>query len=62
MIIAGWMRLLNPCLSLKESLLLIANTVGKGLSIAENKVEWHHKVPTLKQYEELDKELGLGDL
>ena len=42
---------------------IIANTVkGKGLPIAENKVEWHHKVPTLKQYEELDKELGLGDL
>lgn len=42
---------------------IIANTIkGKGLPIAENKVEWHHKAPTPEQYRELDKELSLGSL
>jgi len=42
---------------------IIANTVkGKGLPMAENKVEWHHKAPSLQEYQEIDKELGLGDL
>ena len=33
--------------------LLIANTIkGKGLPYAENKAEWHHKVPTEEQVKE----------
>ncbi|MGB9661430.1 MAG: transketolase [Moorellaceae bacterium] len=42
---------------------VIAHTVkGKGLPIAENKVEWHYKVLTVEQYEALKKELQLGEL
>lgn len=43
--------------------LIIANTVkGKGLPMAENKVEWHHKAPTKEEYRVLAEELGLGEL
>lgn len=42
---------------------VIAHTVkGKGLPVAENKVEWHYKVLTVEQYEALKKELQLGEL
>lgn len=42
---------------------IIANTVkGKGLKIAENKVEWHYKVLTKEQYEGLKEELALEEL
>ncbi|WP_073254884.1 transketolase [Caldanaerovirga acetigignens] len=42
---------------------IIAHTVkGKGLKIAENKVEWHYKVLTKEQYEELKEELALEEL
>nr|WP_246110680.1 transketolase [Thermosediminibacter litoriperuensis] len=42
---------------------VIANTIkGKGLKIAENKVEWHYKVLTRKQYEDLKNELALEEL
>lgn len=42
---------------------IIAKTIkGKGLPIAENKVEWHHKVPNAQEYSEMDKLLGLGNL
>jgi transketolase len=42
--------------------MVIANTVkGKGISIAENQVGWHHRVPTKEEYElaieELSKQL-----
>lgn len=38
--------------------LIIANTIkGKGVSYIENRVEWHHKVPTDEQYKE-----GLAEL
>ncbi len=40
---------------------IIAKTVkGKGLSFAENKVEWHHKVPDDEQYEQAKVELSKG--
>lgn len=36
-----------------KSTLILAHTVkGKGLPVAENKAEWHHKVPTEEQVEE----------
>lgn len=43
--------------------LVLADTVkGKGISFAENRAEWHHKVPTAAQYQqglaELDAEIG----
>lgn len=34
--------------------ILIANTVkGKGSALMENKVNWHHKVPTAEEFEQL---------
>lgn len=39
--------------------LIIANTVkGKGISFAENKANWHHRVPTKEEYEQGVKELN----
>ena len=33
---------------------LIANTIkGKGSSIMENKANWHHKVPTKEEYDQI---------
>ncbi|MDT6952380.1 transketolase [Companilactobacillus alimentarius] len=38
---------------LHKPTLILADTIkGRGVSFAENKVEWHHKVPTKEQYEE----------
>lgn len=43
--------------------IVIANTIkGKGLEFAENKVEWHYKVMTKQQYEEIKDELLLEEL
>ena len=43
--------------------IVIANTIkGKGLEFAENKVEWHYKVMTKQQYEEIKGELFLEEL
>ncbi|MEA4848224.1 MAG: transketolase [Clostridiaceae bacterium] len=42
---------------------VIANTIkGKGVKLAENKVEWHYKVLTRQQYEELKEEMSLEEL
>ena len=45
----------------KESdkpILIVANTIkGKGVSFMENRVEWHHKVPSTDQIEQALKEL-----
>ena len=38
--------------------LVIANTTkGCGSSVMENKAEWHHKVPTQEQYDQIMKDL-----
>lgn len=38
--------------------LIIANTVkGKGITVAENRADWHHKIPTEEQYQEGLREL-----
>jgi transketolase len=38
---------------------VIANTVkGKGVSFMEDRVEWHHKVPTAEQVAAAEKELS----
>lgn len=43
--------------------IIIASTVkGKGLSFAENRVEWHYKVPNQEEYRRAQEELGLGGL
>lgn len=43
-----------------KPLCLIAHTVkGKGLPFAENKAEWHHKVPSYQQLQEAYKALGV---
>jgi transketolase len=43
--------------------MLIARTVkGKGLPFAENKAEWHHKVPTEDQLKEAYEALGVKEV
>lgn len=43
----------------KKPFALIANTIkGKGLSFAENNIEWHHSVLTTKLYEKALEEIG----
>jgi transketolase len=38
---------------------VIANTFkGKGVSFMEDRVEWHHKVPSAEQFEQAIIELG----
>lgn len=38
---------------------IIANTVkGKGITVAENRADWHHKIPTEAEYQEGLRELG----
>ncbi|MBA1393341.1 transketolase, partial [Lactobacillus sp. XV13L] len=38
--------------------LIIANTVkGKGISFAENRADWHHKIPTEEEYQKGLREL-----
>jgi len=42
---------------------VIASTIkGKGLKVAENKIEWHYKVLTRQQYEDLKNEMSLEEL
>lgn len=42
---------------------IIASTIkGKGLKMAENRVEWHYKVLTRQQYEDLKNEMSLEEL
>lgn len=42
---------------------IIANTIkGKGVKVAENKVEWHYKVLNRQQYEDMKEEMSLEDL
>lgn len=46
----------------KPKMIIAHTTKGKGFSLAENKAEWHHKVPSEDEYElamqELDQQLG----
>lgn len=38
--------------------LIVANTVkGKGITVAENRADWHHKIPTEAEYQEGLREL-----
>ncbi|MBP2058471.1 transketolase [Lactobacillus colini] len=38
--------------------LIVANTVkGKGITVAENRADWHHKVPSQEEFEEGIREL-----
>lgn len=42
---------------------IIANTVkGKGLDLAEDKVEWHYKALTKEEYDQRKEQLGLEEL
>lgn len=49
----------GPHESGKPRLLIAATVKGKGLPFAENKPEWHHKVPTKEQLLEAYKALGV---
>ena len=42
------------CLDVYKRQVLIANTIkGKGSSVMENQVSWHHKVPNAKEYTQI---------
>jgi len=45
----------------KPNLVLAHTTKGKGISFIENKVPWHHKVPTETEFEVALRELGLAE-
>lgn len=45
----------------KPSLVLAHTTKGKGVSFIEDKVPWHHKVPTETEFEIALRELGLAE-
>lgn len=47
----------------KKPTAIIANTIkGKGVKVAENKVEWHYKVLSGQQYEDIKEEMSLEEL
>lgn len=46
----------------KPSVVIASTIKGKGLKFAENKVDWHYKVLTKQQYEEIKRELPLEEL
>jgi transketolase len=45
----------------KPNLVLAHTTKGKGISFIEDKVPWHHKVPTETEFEIALRELGLAE-
>lgn len=45
----------------KPNLVLAHTTKGKGISFIEDKVPWHHKVPTQTEFETALSELGLAE-
>jgi len=45
----------------KPNLVLAHTTKGKGISFIEDKVPWHHKVPTETEFEVALRELGLAE-
>jgi transketolase len=45
----------------KPNLVLAHTTKGKGVSFIEDKVPWHHKVPTETEFEIALRELGLAE-
>lgn len=45
----------------KPSLVLAHTTKGKGVSFIEDKIPWHHKVPTETEFEIALRELGLAE-
>jgi len=51
-----------PFIKGKPSIVIASTIKGKGLKFAENKVEWHYKVLTKEQYEEIKDELSLEEL
>lgn len=50
-----------PFESGKPNLVLAHTTKGKGISFIEDKVPWHHKVPTETEFEIALRELGLAE-
>jgi transketolase len=45
----------------KPNLVLAHTTKGKGISFIEDKIPWHHKVPTETEFEIALRELGLAE-
>lgn len=50
--------LINTPKNGKPTLIIAKTTKGKGVSFMEDRVEWHHKVPTEEEFEQAMKELN----
>ncbi|MCF1784104.1 transketolase [Lactobacillus mulieris] len=51
-------NILNKANNTNKPRLIIANTVkGKGITVAENRADWHHKIPSPEEYEQGIKQL-----
>ncbi len=48
----------SPHLNSKPKMIIAKTTKGKGVSYMENQAQWHHKVPTLDQYNQAMSELN----
>ena len=56
--ISDLVNILNKPNNTNKPRLIIANTVkGKGISMAENRADWHHKIPSATEYKQGLKEL-----
>ncbi|EEQ68641.1 transketolase [Lactobacillus jensenii] len=52
-------NILNKANNTNKPRLIIANTVkGKGITVAENRADWHHKIPSPEEYEQGIKQLN----
>jgi transketolase len=51
---------LTCCSVASSPIFIVANTIkGYGVKRMENNPEWHHKIPTQREYEEIISELDL---
>lgn len=54
-------EVLKKSTNAEKPTMILANTIkGKGVSFMENEIKWHHGVPTKKEVEIAQKELGLN--
>jgi transketolase len=56
--VGALVNILNKANNTGKPSLIVANTVkGKGITVAENRADWHHKIPTEEEYQEGLREL-----
>ena len=56
--VGALVNILNKANNTGKPRLIVANTVkGKGITVAENRADWHHEIPTEEEYQEGLREL-----